>query len=140
MSPSTRNISITKSNCKTPELTRLPSTISPKRYELKLDVKPEETSYTGQVNIRIFILEDDLQNTIWIHSKNLEIHSVAIQFSQFSMPIDALEIVNVPEKGCIGLVFGKDAQLKKGLRAWLIIKFSGKLSSNLEGFFVNPYR
>ena len=35
-----------------PDLTRLPKTTVPKRYELKLDVEPEEKTFAGQVNIR----------------------------------------------------------------------------------------
>ena len=43
--------------------------------------------------------EDNFNNTIWLHSKNLEIISASIQFSQFAMPVDATEVFEVPEKG-----------------------------------------
>ena len=35
-----------------PDLTRLPKTTVPKRYELKLDVEPEKKTFSGKVNIR----------------------------------------------------------------------------------------
>ena len=124
-----------------PDVTRLPCSVLPKRYELKLDVEPQLKSYHGQVNIRIFIQDDsNFDNTIWLHSKALHITSASIQFSQFSMPIEAKEIIEIPEKCCIGINFAKDVKLLQGIRAWLQIQFRGALSQNLEGFFTNPYR
>lgn len=102
---------------------------------------PDERNYTGKVNCRIFVQDDPPSHIIWIHSKNLEIGSVSIQLSQFSMPVPALEIIEVPEKSCIGLAFDpKSVNLSKGTRAWLLITFAAKLSQNLEGFFSNPYK
>ena len=125
---------------KTPDLTRLPSSVVPKRYELRLDVEPELKKYSGQVNIRIFIEGLVNSNTIWLHSKNLEILSASIQFSQFALPIEASEIVEVPEKSCIGLSFSEEhVKLSIGTRAWIQITFKGVLSQSLEGFFSNPY-
>lgn len=123
----------------TPDLTRLPNSVIPKRYELKLDVEPELKKYSGQVNIRIFVLEDSADHTIWLHSKNLEIVSASIQFSQFAIPTEVTEVIEVPEKSCIGLSFPPSIDLSKGCRAWLHIEFNGKLSQSLEGFFSNPY-
>ena len=117
-----------------PDVTSLPSSVLPKRYELKLDVEPQLKTYHGQVNIRIFIQDDgNFDNTIWLHSKALTILSASIQFSQFSMPIEAKEIIEVPEKCCIGIHFANDVKLIEGVRAWLQIQFSGRLSQNLEG-------
>ena len=143
MAPSTRKgiLSTSKnSKCKTPDLTRLPATIIPKRYELKLDVEPESKKYSGQVNIRIFVEGHVADNTIWLHSKNLEIISASIQFSQFALSFDALEVVEVPEKSCIGLIFNSNqVRLPVGTRAWIHISFKAPLSQSLEGFFTNPY-
>ena len=142
MPPSTKNIiSFSKSKSKTPDLSRLPKSVLPKRYELKIEVDPELKCYSGKVNIRIIVQDNsNMDNTIWLHSKNLDISSVEIQFSQFAMPVEALEVIEVPEKGCIGLTFGKDVKLDKGTRAWLLIEFHGKLTQNLEGFYCNPYK
>ena len=135
MSPSSKGVNYA------PDVTRLPSSVVPKRYELKLDVEPQLKSYVGQVNIRIFVQSDEnFDNTIWLHSKALTILSASIQFSQFAMPIEAKEVIEVPEKCCIGIHFGNDVKLLAGIRAWLHIDFKGKLSQNLEGFFTNPYR
>lgn len=124
-----------------PDLTRLPSCIVPKRYELKLNVNPDEREYFGKVNCRIFVQDDPTSQTIWIHSKNLEIGTVSIQLSQFAMPIPVSEIIEVPEKSCIGLTFdAQSVRLAKGMRAWLQISFAAKLSQNLEGFFSNPFK
>ena len=99
MAPSTgeRKLETNKSRL-TPDLTRLPTSVIPKRYELKLDVEPELKSYTGQVYIRIFIEGDVSSNTIWLHSKNLDIWSASIQFSQFALPFEASEILEVKIK------------------------------------------
>ena len=119
-----------------PDLTRLPNDITPKRYELKLDVDLKKQTYKGRVNIRIHVQNDT--NTIWLHSKKLDISSAHLQLSQFALPIAAQEIIHVPEKSCIGLIFPPE-MVKKNFRAWLLLSFSGRLSQNLEGFFCNPY-
>ena len=70
-----------------------------KRYELKLDVDLKEQNYSGKVNIRIVVQNDNFNNTIWLHSKGLNITSASILFSQFSMPEEAIGVFEVPEKG-----------------------------------------
>ena len=169
MAPSTgeRKLEISGTNKSrlTPDLTRLPTSVIPKRYELKLDVEPELKRYTGQVYIRIFIEGDVSSNTIWLHSKNLDILSASIQFSQFALPFEASEILEVksnyyrlivfinmlifhqfiifcqvPEKAAIGLVFdNENVRLPKRTRAWIQITFKSALSQSLEGFYSNPY-
>ena len=84
-----------------PDLSRLPKSVIPKRYELKLDVDLKEQNYSGKVNIRIVVQDDNFNNTIWLHSKNLNITSASILFSQFSMPEDAIGVFKVPEKGML---------------------------------------
>lgn len=141
MPPSVEKRLALKKIANTPDLTRLPSSIVPKRYELKLDVEPEAKKYHGKVNIRIFVQDDKCLQTIWLHSKNLNIKTAHILFSTFAMPIEATEVLKVPEKSCIGLNFDpKEVHLVKGTRAWILIEFNGILSQNLEGFFTNPYR
>jgi hypothetical protein len=44
--------------------------VIPKRYELKLTIDPDKFTYSGQVNIRIFV-EDVPVNIIWLHSVGL---------------------------------------------------------------------
>ena len=84
-----------------PDLSRLPKSVMPKRYELKLDVDLKEQNYSGKVNIRIVVQDDNFNNTIWLHSKNLNITSASILFSQFSMPEEAIGVFKVPEKGML---------------------------------------
>ena len=127
-----------KKGVKIPDLTRLPNTVLPKRYELKLDVDTCKQCYSGQVNIRIHVENDVIDNTIWLHCKNLAIKSVHIQLSQFALPVQALEVIEVPEKSCIGLTFPPETT-QKSTRAWIHISFTGELSQSLEGFFCNPY-
>jgi aminopeptidase N len=112
MSPSSGALRLKRlSRSSTPDLTRLPLSVIPKRYELKLDVDPEKKCYNGSVNIRIFIQTDVISQTIWLHSKDLTILEASIQFSQFAMPFDATEVIEVPEKSCIGLCFAKVKRL-----------------------------
>jgi hypothetical protein len=44
--------------------------VTPKRYELKFKISPEKFSYSGQVNIRIFV-GDQPVNIIWLHAVRL---------------------------------------------------------------------
>ena len=63
------------------DLTRLPKSVLPKRYELKLNIgNPDNLEYSGEVNIRIYFNEN--VDTIWLHSKRLEITNAFIQSSQ----------------------------------------------------------
>jgi len=94
-------VSMAKLKNRPPDLSRLPKSVIPKRYELKLDVDLKEQNYSGKVNIRIVVQDDNFNNTIWLHSKNLDITSASILFSQFSMPEEAIGVFKVPEKGCI---------------------------------------
>ena len=94
-------VSMAKLKNRPPDLSRLPKSVMPKRYELKLDVDLKEQNYSGKVNIRIVVQDDNFNNTIWLHSKNLDIISASILFSQFSMPEEAIGVFKVPEKGML---------------------------------------
>ncbi len=120
-----------------PDLTRLPKTAVPKRYELKLDAFPDELRFEGLVNIRIFFY-GARTSVVWLHSVGLDIAEASIRFSQFALPVTAAEVIQRPDKDCIGVRFA--APVEEGTRAWLTIKFSGKINTNLEGFFSLPYR
>ena len=120
------------------DLTRLPKSVIPKRYELKLNIgNPDNLEYSGEVNIRIYF--NDTVDTIWLHSKRLEITNAFIQSSQLQSqtPHDAVEIIEKPEKEVIGLKF--ECPFTAGTRAWLGISFRGEISRNLEGFFSTPF-
>lgn len=120
---------------KTPDLTRLPGNVIPKRYELKLDVDTEARRYSGEVNIRVYF-EAPAVDTVWLHACRLSIESASIQFSH--SPVEACHVIHVPEKSCIGLEFSR-LKVEKGNRAWIRIAFKGTLANSLEGFFSNPY-
>ncbi len=120
-----------------PDLTRLPKTVVPKRYELKLDVFPDELRFEGLVNIRIFFYAPRT-SVVWLHSAGLKIEEASIRFSQFALPVKALEVISKPAKDCIGVRFA--TPVEEGTRAWLTLGFSGKINSNLEGFFSLPYK
>ena len=97
-------ISLAKPKNRPPDLSRLPKSVIPKRYELKLDVDLKEQNYSGKVNIRIVVQNDNFNNTIWLHSKDLNITSASILFSQFSMPEEAIGVFEVPEKGMLKMI------------------------------------
>ena len=120
------------------DLTRLPRCVIPKRYELKLNVgNPEDLEYSGQVNIRIYF--NNPVDTIWLHSKRLEITQAFLQSSQLQSqtPQNAVDIIEIPDKEVIGIKF--ECPLPAGTRAWLGISFKGEISKNLEGFFSTPF-
>ncbi|TRY75825.1 hypothetical protein TCAL_11865 [Tigriopus californicus] len=118
------------------DLTRLPKLVVPKRYELKIDAYPDKCQYSGTVNIRVFFNGQGI-SIVWLHSVRLTIQEASIRFSSFSLPVKASEIISVPSKECIGIKFS--CPIENGERAWLSIRFKGKISNGLEGFFSNPY-
>lgn len=127
----------------TPDLTRLPRTVVPKRYELKLDIHPEDLRYEGHVSIRLVLAADDVQ-VVWLHaSKDLRIVSAAFQTpSSARAEVDVASLLRVPAKSCVGVPIpdGVDASdFKLGKRVWLKMGFAGTLSRNLEGFFSIPF-
>lgn len=117
-------------------LLRLPKTVIPKRYELKLDVYPQKKRYEGQVNIRLYFYAKET-HVIWLHSVKLKIAQASMRFSQFTLPVEAEEIIHKPYEQCIGIRFA--CAIAEGTRSWLSIHFSGKISPHLEGFFSTPY-
>ena len=118
-----------------PNLSRLPRCVLPKRYEIKLDIYPEQLSYSGKVNIRVYFYQTT--SVIWLHSLRLEILEASLQFHTFQVSQKASRVVEVPEKGCIGIHFADD--IPAGQRGWLEIKFCGQITRNLEGFFSTPF-
>ena len=118
-----------------PDLSRLPRTVIPKRYELKLDIFPDQFKYNGQVNIRVYFHAST--SVVWLHALRLDVVEAFIQFSPFALPLKAANITEVPEKSCIGIHF--DRTIPDGTRAWLGIKFCGRITQNLEGFFSIPF-
>ena len=112
--------------------------VTPKRYEVKLDIgNPEDLEYCGQVNIRIYF--EATVNTIWLHSKGVEIVDATLQSSQLQAhtPQTATDILEVPEKEVVGIRF--EHPVLVGSRAWLGIKFKGEISRSLQGFFSTPF-
>ena len=118
------------------DLTRLPNNVIPKRYELKIDAYPDKLTYTGLVNIRLYFYGDGI-TTVWLHSNGLKIKEASIRFSSFTMPVRAVEIIQVPSKQAIGIRFANP--IANDERAWLSVKFAGKIGNGMEGFFSAPY-
>ncbi len=122
----------------TPDLTRLPKGVVPKRYELKFDVEPSAKKYTGLVNIRLYFEEDNVR-TVWLHaSQNVRIESAHVRFSQFGeLPVQPADVTRVEEKDAVGVRFV--SPVAKGTRAWLGIKFAGDVLDGMQGLFSTPY-
>lgn len=117
-------------------MNRLPKNVIPKRYELKLDIRPENKSYCGYVNIRIYFYGKDT-NIVWLHSSGHKITKAAINFSSFGLPLETQEIVRKPEYQIVGLKFPR--YMKEGDRAWLRIDFEGAIRSQCEGLYTCPF-
>lgn len=119
-----------------PDLSRLPKTAVPKRYELKLDVDLGAKVYKGLVNIRLYFHAKET-SIVWLHSVGLEISEANIWFSQFGLPVAAAEIIERPADSCIGIRLADP--VPEGERGWITIRFSGKISDGLQGFYSLPY-
>ena len=119
------------------DLTRLPRSVIPKRYELKLNIgNPDDLEYSGQVNIRVYF--NQTVDTIWLHSKRLDITNAFLQSTQVQPQTrNAVEIIDKSANEVIGIKF--ESPLLAGTRAWLGISFNGEISRNLEGFFSTPF-
>jgi puromycin-sensitive aminopeptidase len=134
----TASVSPSSVSVPVPDLTRLPKDIVPKRYELKMDVDPLDKKYKGLVNIRLYFNAEET-TVIWLHaSKNVNIVSAHLRFSQFGeLPVEAAEVIFVPDSECIGIRF--ITPIKEGTRAWLGIHFKGDISDGMQGLFSAPY-
>ena len=122
-----------------PDLSRLPKNVQPKRYELKMEVNPQEKSYTGLVNIRLYFHGSQTTRIVWLHAaRNVRVLSADVWFSQFlEMPVQTAEVIRVPEKECIGVKF--ITPVREGDRAWLGIRFRGKILDGMQGLFSTTY-
>uniref|UniRef100_A0A1I8N404 Aminopeptidase n=1 Tax=Musca domestica TaxID=7370 RepID=A0A1I8N404_MUSDO len=121
---------------------RLPSTINPERYHLKIIThleNPKNFTFEGQVEI-LFKVSADTDN-ITLHANNLNINETSIQLK--SSDIDGFQIClkdvkKVEENDFFILMLCQT--LLKGINYELRLDFSGNLSDTLFGYYRSSYR
>ena len=106
---------------------RLPDTIRPNLYLIRLNIEPEERRFWGEVTIEVEILK--AVNTITLHALELEIEHVEMKRDEQSV---SAHLVSDPSSESIMLSFGQNIPI--GL-ARLTLHFSGRLNRQLRGLY-----
>lgn len=99
---------------------RLPDTIEPVRYDLRLDLDPEKPTFTGRVEIAIRITKPI--DAIWIHADKLTIDRAMLDGRALPAPSEGDQMLGYPAKLAPGT-------------AMLSFEFTGSLGNNEEGLF-----
>ncbi|KAL6904173.1 peptidase family M1 domain-containing protein [Trichoderma evansii] len=118
--------------CKAPEKFRLPRKIKPIHYDITLEPNFEEAAYSGQVIIRLEVLEK--AGEVTLHSENLIIGPAFIEGSDRN---DRIPFLENKKAGMINFYFGKP--LSAGETASLRVKFTGGLRNDISGFYASHY-
>lgn len=120
---------------------RLPATIQPDRYKLKVITHLEDPSnltFDGQVSIRFKVLEDT--KNITLHSQNLTIDETRIKLKSYDddEKMDCLlTVTQVPEQDYF--IIQLCQTLRKGQNYKLKLYFAGILNEKLHGYYRSSY-
>lgn len=120
---------------------RLPSSLKPERYKLKVIThleNPSNLSFEGQVSIRFKVLQDT--TNITLHSQNLTIDESRIKLKSYddNQKMDCLLMVTrVPEQDYF--IIQLCQTLRKGQDYKLKLYFTGILNEKLHGYYRSSY-
>lgn len=120
---------------------RLPTSIQPDRYKLKIIThleNPSNLTFDGQVSIRFKVLEDT--KNITLHVQNLTIDESRIQLKSYDdkkYRICREGIDTVPEQDYY--IIRLCDTLRKGQQYKVKLFFSGILSEKLHGYYRSSY-
>ncbi len=112
---------------------RLPRTVTPERYAIRLTPDLRSWTFTGEVTVRIEIHQP--AHTIVLNAAELEIPSVSLTDASGNMV--GAKVTLDPENEQARLHFSSD--LKPG-QCDLAIRFSGILNDKLHGFYRSTYK
>ncbi|MGH7274985.1 MAG: M1 family metallopeptidase, partial [Nitrospiria bacterium] len=106
---------------------RLPDTIQPNLYLIRLNIEPEERRFWGEVAIEVEILK--AVNTINLHALELKIERAEVERAQQSI---AAQLLSDPSTEMITLSFPENIPIGP---ARLTLSFSGRLNRQLRGLY-----
>ena len=112
----------------TPPGLRLPDTIEPLGYKLRLEIDPDRETFRGHVDIRARVTKGI--DVIWLHAKELEISRAQVRVG--SAASETLTIV--PEKGDEMLGFTAGRMIYPN-EITLAFDYTGHLRSDTNGLF-----
>ena len=111
---------------------RLPSHVSPRRYDIQLDAQLGREEFYGNVAIMVELRE--VNNTIDLHARDLVVTQAELLIDGESRPA---EIALDPDNERIVLQF---SQTFPAGEASLVLTFTGKVSPNLKGLYLAQNR
>ncbi|XP_023306164.2 aminopeptidase N-like [Lucilia cuprina] len=120
---------------------RLPTSIQPDRYKLKVIThleNPANLTFDGQVSIRFKVLQDT--TNITLHSQNLTVDETRIKLKSYDddQKMDCLlSVTQVPEQDYF--IIQLCQTLRKGQNYKLKLYFNGVLNEKLHGYYRSSY-
>jgi len=115
---------------------RLPLNAVPVSYDIHIAPNLEDASFTGEEIIELKVSGEGA-NSIWLHSKDLNIDSADLIVDKVKLP---LKIQMMPETSMVQLVPTTPGhQLKFGVYD-VALHFSGQLNDKLVGFYRSTFK
>ena len=107
---------------------KLPTTVTPERYSLTLDIDPVKTEFAGEVAIEVRINEATKQ--IWLHGNGLTVSEAALDIAGTSRPARYTQVD--PITGVARLDLDESAPVGP---ATLHLRYTVPFGTGVEGFF-----
>jgi puromycin-sensitive aminopeptidase len=111
---------------------RLPRTVVPSRYDLRLEPDLASATFTGEVTITISVTE----SVATIHLNAAELTVSSARFERDTLHLDAGIVLDEPTER-VHLTF---SQLLPPGQGRLYLRFEGKLNDKLRGFYRSRYK
>src|SRR5688572_8544276 len=112
---------------------RLPTTVTPERYEIRLTPDLSNWTFTGEENISIQVREPVRE--IVLNAAELEIHAVSLSRPDRTVLQGSAKVDNDNERATFSF-----AELVPPGGCELQISFSGILNDKLHGFYRSTYK
>ncbi|HJZ11151.1 MAG TPA: M1 family metallopeptidase, partial [Acidobacteriota bacterium] len=111
-----------------PEDVRLPEGVAPLRYDLSLEVDPDQESFSGTARITLKILEQT--KSIWLHGKELHVKQAGLELHDGTRVAGKYD--QVKEDGTSRIDLAQTISPQTGT---LEIVYSAPFNSKLEGLY-----
>ena len=108
---------------------KLPDGVTPTHYTLLLRIDPDESHFSGRVRIDVVIKRE--VDTIWLHGKDLQIHSAQLEHRD-----GTVSELRYREMGRSGIVQLSAAYPVAPQQASISIEFDAPFSDKLDGLYI----
>lgn len=109
-------------------LGRLPDSVEPLHYRLRLAINPDREHFTGQTDIDVQLHQGS--DTIWLHGNQLDVHRVTVTLESGASLAASYEQV-----ADIGVAKVTVAEALPAGKATLSFEYSAAFNTNLEGLY-----